>query len=162
MVTRERGAEPMRPAWGSSARIKREVFTGDDGGDVAPGERAFSALRDLAVAAPSPAGGPVPVTSTVLAAGQGEYGRRREVVAGRLTGGPGSKRCAPLPLETRLDSRDWRLCSTAEAFMSLVSRLGVVVTRPSRAPPTLWLGRLVELDPPRRLDLTPARYRGVI
>jgi exopolysaccharide biosynthesis predicted pyruvyltransferase EpsI len=34
----------------------------------------------------------------------------------------------PAPLDTRLDSRDWRLCSTAEAFMSLVPRLEVVVT----------------------------------
>jgi hypothetical protein len=31
-------------------------------------------------------------------------------------------------LETRLDTRDWRPCSTAEAFMSLVSRLDVVIT----------------------------------
>jgi hypothetical protein len=111
------------------------VFTGDDGGDVAPGERSFSPLRDLAVAAPSLAGGPVPVpvpvTSIVLPAGQGQYRRRHEVVAGRLTGGPCSKRCAPLPLETRLDSRDWRLCSTAEAFMEPGQAVMARQTEPS-------------------------------
>jgi hypothetical protein len=87
-------------------------------------------LPDLAVAAPPPSGGPVPAAGVVLATGQGEYGERRrhEIVADRLTGWLGSKECAPVPLETRLDSRDWRLCSTPKAFMSLVSRLDVVVS----------------------------------
>ncbi len=62
--------------------------------------------------------------------GQGEYGERRrhDVVIDWITGWLGSKICAPVPLETRLDIRDWRLCSTAEAFMSLVARLDIVVT----------------------------------
>ena len=40
----------------------------------------------------------------------------------------GGKECAPVTLETRLDPRDWRLCSSAEAFETLVSRLDIVVT----------------------------------
>lgn len=87
-------------------------------------------LCDLSVAVRSPAGEPIPVTGVILASGQGEYGKRRrhEVVTDRLAGWLGSKGCAPVPLDTRLDSRDWRLCSTPEAFMSLVPRLDVVVT----------------------------------
>ncbi len=73
---------------------------------------------------------PVPVTGVVLASGQGEYGlrRRHEQVTGNLTGWLGGKTCAPVPLETRLDSRDWRLCSSANAFETLLSRMDVVVT----------------------------------
>lgn len=87
-------------------------------------------VRDLAAAAPPPAPPPVPVTGVALAMGQGEYGERRrhETVAQHLTDWLGGKSCAPVTLETRLDSRDWRLCSTAEAFMALLSRLDVVVT----------------------------------
>jgi len=73
---------------------------------------------------------PVPVAGMVLASGQGEYGlrRRHEQVTENLTGWLGSKTCAPVPLETRLDSRDWRLCSRADAFETLLSRMDVVVT----------------------------------
>jgi hypothetical protein len=96
-------------------------------------------LRDLSAAVPprpDPASSPasaspsVPVTGVVLASGQGEYGprRRHEEVTGKLAGWLGGKSCAPVPLETRLDSRDWRLCSTAAAFEALLSRMDVVVT----------------------------------
>lgn len=73
---------------------------------------------------------PVPVTGVVLASGQGEYGprRRHEQVTENLTGWLGRKTCAPVPLETRLDSRDWRLCSSADAFETLLSRMDIVVT----------------------------------
>lgn len=86
--------------------------------------------RDLAAAVPWPAPPRVPVAGVALAAGQGEYGprRRHEEVNGRLTKWIGGKHCAPLVLETRLDTSDWRLCSTAEAFQALVSRLDIVVT----------------------------------
>jgi hypothetical protein len=72
----------------------------------------------------------VPVAGVILAGGQGEYGgrRRHEAVTAGLTGWLGTVRCAPLVMDTRLDSRDWRLCSTAEAFTALVSRLDIVVT----------------------------------
>lgn len=71
-----------------------------------------------------------PVAGAVLASGQGEYGarRRHEDVTERLTGWLGDQDCAVLPLETRLDPRDWRLCSTAEAYAAIVRRLDVVVT----------------------------------
>jgi hypothetical protein len=88
-------------------------------------------VRDLAAAAlEASARSAVPVAGVALATGQGEYGERRrhDMVTGRITGWLGSKTCAPVPLETRLDIRDWRLCSTAEAFMSLVARLDIVVT----------------------------------
>ena len=46
----------------------------------------------------------------------------------RITGLLGSKTCASVQLETRLDIRDWRLCSITEAFMSQLARLDIVVT----------------------------------
>ncbi len=87
-------------------------------------------VRDLAAAVVPDGSPPVPVTGIALAMGQGEYrGRRRhEAVAARLTEWVGSKECAPVTLETRLDPRDWRLCSTAEAFGALLSGLDIVVT----------------------------------
>ncbi len=103
-----------------------------DGDQAAP-------LRDLSAAVPAhpsprstaitPAP-PVPVAGVVLASGQGEYGprRRHEKVTENLTGWLGSKSCAPVLLETRLDSRDWRLCSSAAAFEALLDRVDVVVT----------------------------------
>lgn len=82
--------------------------------------------RDLA-ALP---GGLPPVAGVVLAAGQGEYGgrRRHEAVAERVTGWLGAGECAVVPLETRLDRSDWRLCSTAAEYVAIVRRLDVVVT----------------------------------
>jgi Polysaccharide pyruvyl transferase len=71
-----------------------------------------------------------PVAGVVLALGQGEYGgrRRHADVATRLTGWLGERDCAVLPLDTRLDRRDWRLCSTADQYVAIVRRLDVVVT----------------------------------
>jgi hypothetical protein len=91
---------------------------------------SFAAERDLATDAQLPGKAPVPVAGVALALGQGEYGgrRRHADVADRLTSWLGTREHAPVPLETRLDSQDWRLCSTAEAFMALVSRLDVLVT----------------------------------
>ena len=87
-------------------------------------------VRDLAAAVVPRGSPPVPVTGIALAMGQGEYGgrRRHEAVAARLTEWVGGKECAPVTLETRLDRREWRLCSTAEAFEALLSRLDIVVT----------------------------------
>jgi hypothetical protein len=45
-----------------------------------------------------------------------------------LTGWLAGQTCAPVPLETRLDTRDWRLCSTTAAFDALLRRLDVVIT----------------------------------
>ncbi len=88
-------------------------------------------VRDLAAAAVSAAtASAIPVAGLALATGQGEYGprRRHQLVADGLTRWLGSKSCAPVPLETRLDIHDWRLCSTPGAFLSLLTRLDLVVT----------------------------------
>jgi Polysaccharide pyruvyl transferase len=89
-------------------------------------------VRDLAAAmVPDRADpGALPVAGVFLTTGQGEYGRRRrhDQVAARLTAWLNSKNCAPLPLDTRLDSGDWRLCSSPEALTTLISRLDIVVT----------------------------------
>jgi hypothetical protein len=89
-------------------------------------------VRDLAAAAlPEPAARrAMPVTGIFLTAGQGEYGQRRQhdLVTARLTAWIRTKSCAPLELDTRLDSRDWRLCSSPEALTALMSRLDIVVT----------------------------------
>jgi hypothetical protein len=89
---------------------------------------AGAPARDLAAVPSAPP--PVPVAGIALAGGQGEYGprRRHEQVSARLTEWVGRKYCAPVVLETRLDTRDWRLCSTPEAVQSLVSRFDIVVT----------------------------------
>jgi hypothetical protein len=94
-----------------------------DGGAAAP-------VRDLASLVRPATPPQVPVVGVALAAGQGEYGarRRHEEVTGRLTQWVGGQTCAPVVLETRLDTRDWRLCSTAEAFQALLARLDIVVT----------------------------------
>jgi hypothetical protein len=101
-----------------------DVVLARDGGRAPP-------IRDLAAAlAWPPASQRVPVTGIVLALGQGEYGmrRRHETVARHLTEWVGGKDCARIPLETRLDLCDWRLCATAGQFAALVSRLDLVIT----------------------------------
>ncbi len=88
-------------------------------------------VRDLSAAARSvPAPATVPVAGIALTTGQGEYGprRRHELVASQITGWLNTRSCAPVPLETRLDVKDWRLCATAEAFMALLARFDIVVT----------------------------------
>jgi Polysaccharide pyruvyl transferase len=101
-----------------------DIVLARDGGRSRP-------VRDLAAAAAAGATArAIPVVGLVLATGQGEYGQRRRhaPVADALTRWLGTKGCAPVPLDTRLDTRDWSLCSTAEAFMSLLARLDLVVT----------------------------------
>lgn len=74
--------------------------------------------------------GPDPVVGVVLAPGQPEYGanRRHEHVHGRIRDWLAGLPCAPLPLETRLDTRDGLLCSTPEQCAALFSRTDAVVT----------------------------------
>ncbi|PXY28358.1 polysaccharide pyruvyl transferase family protein [Prauserella muralis] len=85
------------------------------------------ARADLALAASTTR---VPVAGFVLAPGQHEYGERRrhEQVHEALLDWAGGLDCARVPLDTRLDSADWRHCATGDAFVSLVERLDVVVT----------------------------------
>ncbi|MCW2901252.1 MAG: polysaccharide pyruvyl transferase [Streptosporangiaceae bacterium] len=97
------------------------VLARDVAGDVRTGERDLAAV---------PGTRAVPVVGVILTAGQGEYGRRRRhaLVSGRLTRWLQGRDCARVPLDTRLDSGDWRLCATPDAFASIVARLDLVVT----------------------------------
>lgn len=83
--------------------------------------------RDLAA---RPAVEPVPVVGVYLTRGQGEYGarRRHDAVADALAAWLGGLEVARLELDTRVDPRDWRLPSTAEQVLAVLSRLDVVVT----------------------------------
>ena len=88
---------------------------------------AAGARRDLA-ARPGPQ--PVPVLGVYLTSGQREYGRRRrhETVRAGLEAWLGGLDAARLPLDTRLDPRDWRLPATAAQVGSVIARLDAVVT----------------------------------
>jgi hypothetical protein len=72
----------------------------------------------------------VPVVGVVLAPDQQEYGERRrhDQVHARLLRWVAALDCARVPLDTRLDSTDWRLCATGDQFLSLLARLDAVVT----------------------------------
>jgi hypothetical protein len=71
-----------------------------------------------------------PVGGVILAPGQEEYGdrRRHEIVHETLTAWLSEVDCAWLSLDTRLDTGDWRHCSTPDQFTSVLSRLDVIVT----------------------------------
>lgn len=74
--------------------------------------------------------GPDPVVGVALAPGQPEYGsyRRHEHVHRQLLDWLTSLPCAPLPVETRLDTRDGLLCSTPEQCAALFARTDAVIT----------------------------------
>jgi Polysaccharide pyruvyl transferase len=86
-----------------------------------------TAHRDLAAQAPV---APVPVAGIVLADEQPEYrasGGGSTITAGLarwLTG----LNCARVPLDTRLDPRDWAHQATPGQFESVIRRLDIVVT----------------------------------
>ncbi|GAA3396903.1 polysaccharide pyruvyl transferase family protein [Cryptosporangium minutisporangium] len=83
---------------------------------------------DLALAAPEPS--PVPVVGVILTDGQQEYGARRRhgSVADALTGWLHGLDVARLPLDTRLDTRDWRLAATPGQLRSVLTCLDAIVT----------------------------------
>ncbi|MER7548170.1 polysaccharide pyruvyl transferase family protein [Actinomadura sp.] len=83
--------------------------------------------RDLAALPATPS---VPVVGVVLAPGQPEYGGRRlhDRIQRELTDWLAARECARLPLDTRLDPRDWRLFGTAAELESALRRLDLVVT----------------------------------
>lgn len=97
-----------------------EMIIARDAPDASP-------RQDLAAFAPF---APVPVAGVVLAPGQGEYGarRRHDEVHARLTSWLGRQDCARVPLDTRLDVREWRSFRTPDQLLSVVGRLDVVVT----------------------------------
>jgi hypothetical protein len=86
------------------------------------------AAPDLSLLAPIPP--EVPLVGVVLTEGQHEYGaRRRHARVGRvIQGWLGGLQAARLPLDTRLDSRDWRLPATPGQLHAVFRRLDVVVT----------------------------------
>ena len=75
-------------------------------------------------------GAAVPVVGVALAAGQGEYGqaRRHEHVIEAITAWLRDCQVAVVPLETRLDTTDWRLAARPEQLLSVIRRLDAVVT----------------------------------
>lgn len=96
------------------------VVSARDGDSGAP-------RKDLSAAAWSRT---LPVVGVVLAPGQGEYGTRRRHAdaTDRLTAWLDQQDCARLPLDTRLDPREWRRCATADEFTSLLGRVDAVLT----------------------------------
>ncbi|WP_313896215.1 polysaccharide pyruvyl transferase family protein [Streptomyces sp. YIM 98790] len=90
--------------------------------------RRIPATRDLAVRAPT--AGSVPVTGVLLTHGQSEYGTRRlhDDVARTVSEWLARTRCAPLVLDTRLDTRDGLLAGTPEELLSLLERTDAVIT----------------------------------
>lgn len=84
--------------------------------------------RDLAPGAPP--GRRVPVVGVTAAPGQPEYGARsaHTEIHERLGRWLVSKDCARVPLDTRLDTRDWLHCADTAQFDSLVRRTDLVVT----------------------------------
>ncbi|MGA6167802.1 polysaccharide pyruvyl transferase family protein [Amycolatopsis magusensis] len=71
-----------------------------------------------------------PVIGVALAPGQREYGekRRHDAVHESLGTWLNELDCARLPVDTRLDTRDWRNCATPDQFASLLGRLDALVT----------------------------------
>lgn len=88
---------------------------------------AGTARVDLAVV---PVSRRVPVVGVLRAPGQPEYAdrRRHEALSDTLGRWLAGRDCARLPLDTRLDRRDWRLCATPDQLESLLSRLDLVVS----------------------------------
>ncbi len=83
--------------------------------------------RDLAAQVQVPG---LPVVGVILAPGQPEYaGRRRhEQVEAELAAWLTAQDCARLPLDTRLDSRDWRHPATPAQLEAVIARLDLVLT----------------------------------
>ncbi|GLZ07903.1 polysaccharide pyruvyl transferase [Actinomadura sp. NBRC 104412] len=84
--------------------------------------------RDLAAYVPS-ASLP-PVVGVVLSPGQGEYGSRgrHDRIEQELAGWLKTRECARVPLDTRLDARDWRHATGPMELEAVLRRLDLVVT----------------------------------
>ncbi|HEV7831522.1 MAG TPA: polysaccharide pyruvyl transferase family protein [Pseudonocardiaceae bacterium] len=94
---------------------------------VTPDGEAGRGLRDLSSTVRT---GDVPVIGVILAPGQPEYGlrRRHSLVHERLTAWLAEQDCARIPIDTRLDPRDWRHAARPDQLDALLRRLDVVVT----------------------------------
>ncbi|WP_328842595.1 polysaccharide pyruvyl transferase family protein [Nakamurella leprariae] len=95
---------------------------------VVPRDAAGAPTRVDLAAAPRSAG--VPVLGVTLASAQPEYGtrQRHDRVTAAITDWLPTTGAAVLPLDTRLDPRDWRLAARPEQFEAIVRRLDVMVT----------------------------------
>ncbi|RKN40087.1 polysaccharide pyruvyl transferase family protein [Streptomyces hoynatensis] len=91
------------------------------------GEGTTPAL-DLSLHAPRVAR--TPVVGVLLTRGQREYADRRmhETVAEAVTSWLAEAPCAPVMLESRLDTGDGTLCATADQLLSALERVDAVVT----------------------------------
>ncbi|MET9292321.1 polysaccharide pyruvyl transferase family protein [Streptomyces sp. NPDC003077] len=96
--------------------------------DSARQAEAGQTTADLSVRAARPA--PVPLLGVVLTGGQHEYGprRRHAEVSEALETWLGTLDAARLPLDTRLDTRDWRIPATPAQLHAVLGRLDAVVT----------------------------------
>lgn len=97
------------------------LHRGADGGVTGTACRDLSALAQTDL---------VGVVGVFLTHGQGEYGqdRRHEDVVAHLQDWLLTLDVARLPLDTRLDPRDWRHASTPDQLASVVARLDAIVT----------------------------------
>jgi hypothetical protein len=129
------GIEDLHQRFTACRRVAVGVSVIDPGDPAAAGFHVILArdspqglpTGDLA-AAPRP---PLPPVAGVIHVGeQREYsGRgRHETVARSLARWLPGCGCALLPLETRLDSRDWRLCGTPGELEAILSRVDLVIT----------------------------------
>ncbi|MUN63870.1 polysaccharide pyruvyl transferase family protein [Kocuria sediminis] len=123
----ERFAHCRRIAVGVSVLDPGDPVTAGFHRVIARDRPGAGAHRDLA-ARPVPQA--VPVLGVYLTSGQQEYGarRRHETTRAGLEAWLGGLDAARLPLETRLDPRDWRLPATAAQVGSVIARLDAVVT----------------------------------
>ncbi|KUL36872.1 polysaccharide pyruvyl transferase [Streptomyces sp. NRRL F-4489] len=95
---------------------------------VLPRDGAGRPAADLSLSAPVPPA--LPLVGVVLTGGQHEYGARRRHAEVSRTLGAWLVRAgvARLALDTRLDSRDWRLPATPDELHTVLARLDAVVT----------------------------------
>ncbi|HWG64057.1 MAG TPA: polysaccharide pyruvyl transferase family protein [Streptosporangiaceae bacterium] len=127
--------EQLHLRYGSCTRIAVGVSVIDPGDPavtgfhiVIPRDAAHLApRRDLAALSPVRQ---VPVAGVVLAGAQPEYGRAgwHAKVTGDLVAWLGGLNCGRVPLDTRLDARDWQHHATPGQLESIIGRLDVVVT----------------------------------
>ncbi|WP_344121448.1 polysaccharide pyruvyl transferase family protein [Kocuria aegyptia] len=123
----EQFAHCRRVAVGVSVLDPEDPVTAGFHRVIARDRPGADARRDLAArAAPQL----VPVLGVYLTSGQQEYGarRRHDGVRAGLEEWLGRLDAARLPLDTRLDPRDWRLPATAAQVGSVIARLDTVVT----------------------------------
>ncbi|MFI7742594.1 polysaccharide pyruvyl transferase family protein [Kocuria rhizosphaericola] len=123
----ERFAHCRRIAVGVSVLDPEDPVTAGFHRVIARDRPGADAGRDLAARAVPQL---VPVLGVYLTSGQHEYGarRRHDSVRTGLEDWLGRLDAARLPLDTRLDPRDWRLPATAAQAGSVIARLDTVVT----------------------------------